>query len=270
MSYKLRSVVVLSVLVPTAVAGQPISRVSTTTADQVIVELSPGDGAEPHLFDLNGRSLVFTPDGHGRYSRDVRPLAWEADIGEPVPDRAEVVIESFEFDFAGRRWASLYVSKHGALTLGEPLTYEYWGQNWFATMREHANRFVSAPTISPLYKPILGGQDGETSEAGQQHVSASPERIVVTWTAREPFFYVHAPGFPPQAPARFQAVLRADGSIAFNYEDVTLGDGIVGLFTVAELTRGRSLRASPTGETPNCPVISTYWTRRSTPRTRTP
>ena len=240
---------------------RPVSRldgasgqISTTADNQILVELTPEDAAPAHLFDLNGRTLIFTPDGSGGYARDVRALTWEADIGEPVADRAEIDLSSFLFYFAGRRWGSFYVSKHGALTFGEPLTYEYWGPNWFATMREHANRFVAAPTISPFYKPILGGQDGETSEAEQQHVSVSPERVVVTWTAREPFFYVHAQGYPQQKPARFQAVLRADGSIAFNYVDVSLGDGIVGLFTAAaELTRGAVIASLPDVRNPELP-----------------
>ncbi len=238
-------------------ADSPLSgatgQISITADNQILVELAPDDTTPANLFDLNGRTLVFTPDGSGGYARDVRPLTWEADIGEPVADRAAVELDSFMFDFAGRRWGSFHVSKHGALTFGEPLTYEYWGPNWFATMREHANRFVAAPTISPLYKPILGGQDGETSEAEQQHVSTSPERIVVTWTAREPFFYVHAQGIQSMQPASFQAVLRADGSIAFNYADVALGDGIVGLFTAAQLTRGAVIASLPDARNPELP-----------------
>ena len=238
-------------------ADSPLSgatgQISTTADNQILVELAPDDTTPANLFDLNGRTLVFTPDGRGGYARDVRTLMWEADVGEPVADRAEVELDGFIFDFAGRRWGSFHVSKHGALTFGEPLTYEYWGPNWFATMREHANRFVAAPTISPLYKPILGGQDGETSEAGQQHVSVSPERIVVTWTAKEPFFYVHTPGYPQQKPARFQVVLGADGSIAFNYADVALGDGIVGLFTAAEPTKGAVLASLPDAMNPELP-----------------
>ena len=33
----------------------------------------------------------------------------------------------------------------------------------------------------------------------------------------------------------------ADGSIRFNYADVTLGDGVVGLFDASEVERGRLL-----------------------------
>ena len=40
-------------------------------------------------------------------------------------DGAVITLESFAFDFAGRRWNSFYVSRHGALTFGGPLTYAY-------------------------------------------------------------------------------------------------------------------------------------------------
>ncbi len=250
---KTTCIVLLAAYANPGLAMAQSTGVSITAENQILVELASDDTSPANPFDLNGRTLVFTPDGSGGYARDVRPLTWEADIGEPVADRAEIDLPSFMFDFAGSRWGSFYVSKHGALTFGEPLTYEYWGPNWFATMREHANRFVAAPTISPLYKPTLGGQDGETSEADQQYVSVSPERVVVTWTVREPFFYVHAQGYPQQEPARFQAVLRADGSIAFNYAEVSLGDGIAGLFTAAELTRGAVIASLPDAGNPDLP-----------------
>ena len=45
------------------------SRISTTVDDQILAELAPDDTIPANLFDLNGRTLVFTPDGHGGYSR---------------------------------------------------------------------------------------------------------------------------------------------------------------------------------------------------------
>ena len=40
-------------------------RISTTTNNQIIVEFAPEDIVAANPFDLNGRTLVFTPDGHG-------------------------------------------------------------------------------------------------------------------------------------------------------------------------------------------------------------
>ena len=192
-------------------------RVSTTPDNQILVELAPEDTAPANLFDLNERTLVFTPDGHGGYSRSVRSVAWEEDIGQPIADRAEIPLESFMFDFAGQRWGSFFVSRHGLITFGEPFIHD--GSFRWLTMHEIAGQFVTSPTISPLYKPFYDAT---------QHVSRRPERVVVTWVATEPRFYVH--GVAPAQPARFQVVLDADGSVTFSYRDVTFGDGVVGLF----------------------------------------
>ena len=212
-----------------------IDGISITADNQILVELMPEDTAPANLFDLNGRTLVFTPDGQGGYSRQVQPLAWEENIGVAVADGAVIGLESFAFDFAGQSWGSFHVSRHGVLTFGGPLTYAYWdAENRFSTMREIAAEFVDTPTISPLYKPMLGGRGDDYGAT--QHVKRWPNRIVVTWTTTEPDFYVHS--VPPEKPAHFQAVLRADGSVRFNYSDVTFGDGIVGLFPNEEVTKG--------------------------------
>ena len=146
-----------------------------------------------------------------------------------------VELASFGFDFAGQRWHSFHVSRHGLLTFGQALTYAYGdAENRFDTMREIARKFIEVPTISPLYKPMLGGQYDDYGAT--QHVAHWPDRVVVTWITTEPDYYVH--GVPPEQPARFQTALGADGSVKFSYADVLLGDGISGLFSAEEVTRG--------------------------------
>ena len=205
--------------------------VSTTPDNQILAELPPEDASAANLFDLNRRTLVFTPDGHGHYSRSVQSVAWEDNIGDTVADGTEVQLQSFMFDFASRRWDSFFVSQHGLISFGEPLTYSYWdAENRHETMSKIARKFVTTPMISPLYKPALGGY-GAT-----QHVKHWPDRVVVTWMTTEPHYYVH--GVAPEKSARFQVVLAADGSIRFSYVDVFFGDGIVGLFSAEEGTKG--------------------------------
>ena len=214
-------------------------RISSTAAHQILVELAPDDTAPANLFDLNGRTLVFTPDGAGGYSRSVQSVAWEDDIGIPVADGAEIQLQSFTFDFAGRRWGSFFVSRQGLITFGEPLTYRYGDSgNRFATMREIADKFVTTPTVSPLFKPLLGNWLGNLWGSGPQTVASFTDRVVVTWTTRDPEWDYDAFG---KKPARFQVVLGTDGSIRFNYADVAFGDGIVGLFDAPEIERGRLL-----------------------------
>ena len=227
-----------------------IDGISTTADNQILVELMPEDTTPANLFDLNERTLVFTPDGGGGYSREVQPLAWEEHIGGEVAAGVMIALENFAFDFAGQSWDSFYVSRHGLLTFGGPLRDS---GNRFAPMHEMAARFVDTPTISPLYKPWLGEfVDTPIREwEGTQHVARWPDRIVVTWITTNPFFYVH--GVPPEKPTRFQAVLRADGSIRFNYSDVALGDGIVGLFPDDDTVKGDLIASVVDGTDPELP-----------------
>ena len=64
--------------------SNPVKEIWVTADNQILVELAPDEANRPNLFDLNGRSVVFTPDGAGRYSRQVRALEWEEEIGEAV------------------------------------------------------------------------------------------------------------------------------------------------------------------------------------------
>ena len=227
-----------------------IDGISITPDNQILVELMPEDTTPANLFDLNGRTLVFTPDGQGGYSRQVQALAWEENIGETVADEAVIQLASFRFDFAGHRWGSFHVSRHGLLTFGAPFTYSYYdSENRFDTMSEIAGNFATTPTISPLYKPMLGGR--ADYYGATQHVTHWPDRVVVTWITTEPDYYMY--GVPPEKPARFQAVLRADGSIEFNYIDVTFGDGIVGLFPNEEVTKGDLIASVVDGKNSGLP-----------------
>ena len=204
----------------------------TTEDGRIVLEIEPVDTTTENLFDLNGRTLVFTPDGEGGYAREVGVLAWEDDVGEAASHGAEVALP-FSFDFAGESREAVRVSRRGLLAFGDAFTDPYWDLgNRFATMAQYAAYFVSTPVIAPLYKPVLGG----LSNIATLHVATATDRVVVTWSATESLYYVH--GVAPDLAARVQAVLYADGRIAFHYRDVDLGDGIVGLFPGKGIVKG--------------------------------
>ena len=229
----------LQLLNSTASAQSAASRGVTTTPDnQILVELVPEDITPANPFDLNRRSVIFVPDGQGGYSRSVRSVAWEDDIGPAVGDGSQIPLHGFTIDFGGHRWESFFVSRLGLITFGEPFTYSPPSYSpGFETMSQIADRFVMAPTISLLYKPLLGGA------VARQHVASSADRIVVTWITTEPHYYVH--GAPPAKPSRFQLVLGADGSIRFSYLDMAIRDGIVGLFPGGEAAKGAVVASIP-------------------------
>ena len=215
----------------------PVNEILVTADNQILVELALDEANRPHLFDLNGRTLVFTPDATGQYSREVRALEWEEEIGEEVEINftpgswAVVMLESFDFPFAGQRWESFHLGSPGVVTFGEPFTYSY--SDYEITMQEIADEFISVPTISALYKPW---------RYGTQHVARRTDRIVITWLSWESVSWEY--GVRPEKPARFQTVLGSDGSIRFNYIDVPFEDGIVGLFQEEDLAPGVDLSQS--------------------------
>ena len=216
----------------------PVRRgISVTSENQILLELMPQDIVPANPLDLAGRTLTFTPSGNG-YSREVRALDWEDDIGNRVSDNEEIE-PSFRFDFAGQKWESFFVSRYGLVTFGEPYPFPLVGPDRFGTMAEialHLGAEGVPPMIAALYKPRLGGWHFLDAErfGNVQHVSRRPDRVVVTWITSDPTFHVH--GVPPLEKTRFQMALYADGRIAFHYApepgdpDETIRDGIVGLF----------------------------------------
>ncbi len=210
--------------------------VRTTTDNQIILKLAPSDITDANLFDLSGRTVVFTPDGQGGYFRSVQSVAWERNIGERVRSGEEVSFQGFDFEFAGRTWTSLFVSRRGIITFGKPLQYDYVNTGLrFETIQQLNHKLVDETAISALFKPLLGGFYDQ--HGAKQHVAHQVDRVVVTWTTTEPVYYVH--GVAPQTPTRFQAVLAADGSVRLNYDNsISFRDGIVGLLGPERKTRG--------------------------------
>ena len=218
-------------------AGGPIEitqvgrGISVTSANQILVGLEPADIVPANPFDLAGRTVVFTPDGHGGYSRAVESLDWDPeDRGARHWNPVEVELEHFQFDFSGRKWRSFFLSRNGLITFGT--AFPDRDPVRFGTMRMYADAMAVAPTISALYKPYL---------VGYVYVSDLPDRVVITFDSRDRQLSVY--GQRPKETFEYQIVLHSDGSVAFNYgpdpsdPDEAIRDGVVGLFTT-DLTTG--------------------------------
>ena len=200
--------------------------VSTTLDDQIVMELRDDDTAPPNLFDLNGKTLLFRPAGEFGYERSVEPLAWEHETGEVVGE-GDTAFGSFAFPFGGKEWDAFHANTNGTISFGEPLNAPHRTER-FRELHSRGSAFtLGLPTIAVMYKPFA---------EGSKHVNQLADRVVLTWMASE-----FNPGVSrqdavsPSSPlnAEFQAVLFADGAIAFNYRDVSYRDGIVGIFTAA-------------------------------------
>ena len=212
------------------------SGISLTSENQIILALMAEDVTLANPLDLAGRTVAFTPDGDG-YSREVRDLAWEEDLGDKVEHNEEIV---FSFEFAGQQWESFFVSRYGLITFGEPYPFSRHGPDRWGTMAEIAEHLGAPPVIAALYKPRLGGWSAHDAETfgNVQHVSRRSDRVVVTWITTDPAFYVY--GVPPEEKTRFQLTLHTDGAVSFHYApepadpDEAIRDGIVGLFPTAD------------------------------------
>lgn len=199
----------------------PDNGISTTLDHQIVMELPADDTAPARLFDLNGQTLMFRPVGDSGYVRSVEPLAWEGEFGTQVYDPS-VPFGSFVFPYAGSNWDTFNVNSNGNITFGQSLG-DRPGSERFAQLRSVGDAFAQGlSTIAALYKPYV---------SGRRYVNRLADRVVVTWSVSEPG---GIDAFSPSPEINeFQAVLFADGSIAFNYRDVSIRDGIVGLFPVA-------------------------------------
>ena len=191
------------------------------------MELEPGDVVPANLFDLAGRTVVFTPNDQGEYSRTVGPLEWDPeDRGERYWRAAEVELKHFQFQFSGRKWHSFFIPElgRGHITFGREFPSGRTPAR-FGTMRMIADAMVVTPTISALYKPYLGGYI---------YVSDLPDRVAITFNAWDYEMAVY--GRRPKETFDYQIVLHADGRVAFNYRpdpsdpDEAFRDGVVGLF----------------------------------------
>ena len=189
------------------------------------------------FFDLQGRTVTFTPDGEGRYAVQTGSLTWvetSAATG-PVFDlstgswrgkSAEVSLP-FGFPFAGRTWTSVHVNTNGNISFAAPETTHAEQRNLWsdARMRSVAAAVDSrSATEFEAMIAVLWAIYGEAVVS----VDASPARAAITWEAVRPIPRNHY--YEPAGPNTFQVRLYPSGVIELAYRQVPERDGIVGLF----------------------------------------
>jgi hypothetical protein len=217
--------------------GHPIGKV-TTIGNLIHLELDSGAIAPERQFDLDHRTLRFTPDGSGYRIENV-PLAWDADFG-PAMTGGSVVLQTFAFPFSGKNWDTLNVAT-GAITFGAMQgggrgrggvpagnrtgaglsARAGFPMERYPTLQTVGRTFINViPGIAAFVKPNLNGQ---------RFAKELPDRAVVTWTLSEPAAGIQAFTWVPTV-NRIQAVLHKDGVIELSYNDVSAQDAVVGVF----------------------------------------
>ena len=219
----------------------------------------------PNFFDLEGKTVTFTPDGEGRYAVQTTGLTWVEtstrvildfqapaiepaglfhDISSHAPAARSSRGEStgvglpFGFPFAGRTWTRVHANTNGnvSFTASERTLWEQrdpWADGAMRSVAAAVDSRSAAGLEAMI--AVLWAIYGEAAVS----VASSPERVAITWEAvRTVSGSGH--GYEPAGPNAFQVRLYPSGAIEFAYRQVSERDGIVGLFHGSD-ARGRTL-----------------------------
>jgi hypothetical protein len=220
--------------------GRPIGKV-TTIGNLIHLELEQGAITPERLFDLDHRTLRFTPAGSGYRVENV-DLKWDADFGEALTG-GTATLKNFAFPFSGKSWDTFNVAA-GSVTFGAMAAAPAGGQGRggapagnrtgaggsgrsgfqmerYPTLQTVGRTFINmVPGVAAFVKPGLNGQ---------RYVKELADRVVVTWNLSEGAGGIQAFTWLPTV-NRIQAVLHRDGVIELSYNDVSARDAVVGVF----------------------------------------
>ncbi|HEV2422096.1 MAG TPA: hypothetical protein VGS59_10350 [Candidatus Acidoferrales bacterium] len=213
--------------------GHSIGKVSIL-GHLILMELDRGALGEQNLFNLDQRTLRFTPDGSG-YRVEVLPLHWDADFGDQIKN-PNVPLRSFSFPFSGKTWDSLSVGVTGSIRFGPPAPpafgegpppgftpRDFGGVSIarFDQLSEGAGNLVNTvPAICVFFKPRM---------SGDRYAKELDDRVVVTWDLTEPWGNIQDFTWTKTV-NQFQAVLHKDGVIEMSYKQLAAKDAIIGVY----------------------------------------
>ena len=174
-----------------------------------ILEDSDGVIARRNDFNLDGKTIVFTPVGAAHYRFQTSSTgeydAAAATAGTPISglgdDDSSHVSLPFTFPFFGTSYRELFVNSDGNLTFLE-------GDS-ASTDRSLGRLTAGPPRIAGLFMDL-----NPARKLDPVHVLAEPGRFVVSWVA--------VPDYQTETPQTFQIRLYPDGRIEFAYNGVSV------------------------------------------------
>jgi len=219
--------------------GHPIGKV-TTIGDLIHLELDSGAITPERLFDLDHRTLRFTPDGAG-YRLENAALVWDAEFG-PALATSAAPLTRFKFPFSGREWDTLNVAT-GSITFGAmqsgrggargggPPVGNRTGAGGSGRAGFQMERYAVLQTVGRTFINMIPGIAAFTRVGlnGQRFMKELDDRAVVTWTLTEGYGGIQAFSWTPTV-NRIQATLHKNGVIELSYNDVNAKDAVVGVF----------------------------------------
>jgi len=207
--------------------GKSIGTVSTQ-GNLIVMTLDDGVLGKANLFDLDHRTLRFSPEGTG-FRAESGALHWDAEFGDQASG-ASVSLKGFAFPFSGKTWNTLSVGMNGSITFGDAPAGGGRGGGGvsigrFDQLQQAARTLVAAtPSICVFVKPRM---------SGTRYVKELSDRVVITWSLTEPMGGIQDFTWTPTV-NNFQAVLYKDGAVEMSYDQVAAKDAIVGLYPVME------------------------------------
>ena len=209
--------------------GRSIGTISTL-GNLIVFELNDGALGRANLFDLEKRTLRFSPAAGG-YRAETAALQWDAEFGQEMTS-AQIALRQFSFPFSGKSWDSFSVGVTGTIAFTPPpagggAAGAGGGRGGgvsigrFDQLQEAARTLMNGqPAICVFMKPRM---------SGTRYVKELADRVVVTWSLTEPAAGIQDFTWTPTV-NRFQAVLHKDGTIVMSYEQLAARDAIVGVY----------------------------------------
>src|SRR6267143_1466973 len=177
--------------------------------------LQPG---EP--FDLNGRTVTFSPKAEGGYTVSVGSLNFDPRLGANLgmgDDTSAFQPLSFTFPFFGVNRSGVFVNSNGHITFeGVSALPHFNAGGSVSSLGSDISSVLdlfagSQPRIAVLW------QDWDPSAAGAVFANSLADRFIVTWNG--------LPLFRTGTTATFQAILFVNGAIQFSYQNVITTPG---------------------------------------------
>ena len=208
--------------------------VAADIGDIAVIQNSNLIARQPNNFDLNGRTLNFTPVGRG-YTISNTALAFDNNLGakldlttapainpkggaQPGDDAYITQDLGFNFPLFGDGYTAVCIASNGSLAFRNGgLPTDVFSQATVAS--ESLIDLRSGPPRLAPYWHDLDARASVTQGSNGVYFRRDADRVVITWNNIRDF---------PNDPARdkgvhrFQAVLFRDGRVSFNYDTVQL------------------------------------------------
>jgi hypothetical protein len=218
----------------------------TTEGDLIVLTLNEGVLRPANLFDLDHRTLRFTPAVSG-YRVETLPLAWDAEFG-PEMTGSDATLKRFAFPFSGQRWSAFSVGMTGSITFAggsgpprpvsppsagdRPIRGGGLAVDRFALLQDVGPELINTvPAISVFFKPRM---------YGTRYLKELADRVVITWSLTEPVGGIQDMTWTPTV-NRYQAVLWKGGRIDLSYNDVHAQDAVVGIYPMVTAGKEQQL-----------------------------